>query len=158
MKPKYEFPNFTENKVVLAGRSFIQAWFLGAHMDMGGSSEKDGLALYPLQWILGESQSKGLVLEFEQLKPPWPGIDNPLRILFPEDENDGKGHDAWTFTTKNRVCVRMQDLRHVHQLQKYRGRYGVKVNSVEQFYWPRKTREIFFANEGLRGYCEWGGY
>ncbi len=156
MRPKYEFPKFSETKVVLSSRSFIQAWFVGAHMDMGGSSEKDGLALYPLQWILGESQSKGLVLEFEQLRSPWSGIDNPLRVVFPENENDGKGQDVWTCTTKTGVCVRMQDLRNFHQLQKYHGRYGIKINGREQFYWPRKGREIFSANGGLRGYCGWG--
>ena len=142
--------------MVLSRRSFIQAWFVGAHMDMGGSSEKDGLALYPLQWMLGEAQSKGLVLEFEQLKPPWNGIDDPLRVVFPQTEDDGKGHDMWTCTTKNGVCVRMQDLRKVHQLQKHHGRYGIKINSRQQFYWPRKVREIFNANEELRGYCGWG--
>ncbi|KAL8664470.1 MAG: hypothetical protein Q9202_003020 [Teloschistes flavicans] len=155
MRPKYEFPKFGETKVGLSRRSFIQAWFVGAHMDMGGSSEKDGLALYPLQWILGESQSKGLVLEFEQLKAPWSGIDDPLRVVFPESEYDGKGQDMWTCTTKNGVCVRMQDLRKVHQLQRYQGRYSIKINSREQSYWPRKARDIFNANEELRGYCGW---
>lgn len=156
MKPKCEFPRFDETKVVPSTRSFIQAWFIGAHMDMGGSSEKDGLALYPLQWILVESQSKGLVLEFERLRSSWSGIDSPLRVVFPENENDGKGHDVWTCTTKNGVCVRMQDLRNVHRLQKYHGRYGIKINSVEQFYWPRTNRKIFSASEELRGYCGWG--
>ena len=156
MKPKYEFPDFSETKVSLSKRSFIQAWFVGAHIDMGGSSEKDGLALYPLQWILGESQSKGLVLGFEQSRIPWSGIDNPLRVLFPENEGDGKGHDMWTGTTKNGVCVCMQDLRKVHQLAKYQGRYSVKINSRDKSMWPRKAREIFNANNDLRGYCGWG--
>ncbi|KAL9611274.1 MAG: hypothetical protein Q9167_004071 [Letrouitia subvulpina] len=134
------------------------AWFVGAHIDMGGSSEKDGFALYPLQWILGESQSKGLVLEFEELKPPWSGttgIDNPLRVIFPEDEEDGKGQDTWTCVTKNRVHVRMQDLRKVHGFKKYRDRYSIKLNSREQSYWPRKAREVFNSSEELRGYCGW---
>ncbi len=156
IRPKYEFPRFGETKVVLSSRNFVQVWFVGAHMDMGGSSAKDGLALYPLQWILGESPSKGLVLEFEQLRSPWSGIDNPLRIVFPDDENDGKGQDVWTCTTKNGVCVHMQDLRNVHQLQKHHGRYGIKINGHEQFYWPRKGREIFSANGELRDYCGWG--
>lgn len=123
---------------------------------MGGPSEKDGLALYPLQWILGESQSEGLVLEFEELKPPWSGIDNPLRVMYPKSEEDGKGQDMCTYATKNKVHVRMQDLRKVHNLQKYRDRYSIRVNSREQSYWPRKVREVFNADEGLRGYCGWG--
>ncbi|KAL9580058.1 MAG: hypothetical protein Q9203_006458, partial [Teloschistes exilis] len=155
MKPAYEFPKFGETKIALSKRSFVQAWFVGAHMDMGGSSAKDGLALYPLQRMLGESQSKGLVLEFEQLRAPWSGIDDPLRVVFPEDEYDGKRRYMWTCTTRNGVCVRMQDLRQVHQLQRYHGRYSIKINSREQSYWPRKAREIFNVMGELRGYCRW---
>ncbi|KAL8775566.1 MAG: hypothetical protein Q9209_000062 [Squamulea sp. 1 TL-2023] len=155
MKPNYEFPDFSGTKIGLLKRSFIQAWFVGAHIDMGGSSEKDGLALYPLQWMLIESQSQGLVLEFEQLKAPWSGIDNPLRVVFPESEKEGKGRNIETFTTKNGICVRMQDLRKVHKLPDYRGRYSININSRTQFYWQRKAREIFVAREELRGYCEW---
>ncbi|KAL9032121.1 MAG: hypothetical protein Q9180_006687 [Flavoplaca navasiana] len=72
MKPNYEYPDFGKTKIGLLKRSFIQSWFVGAHIDMGGSSPKDGLALYPLQWMLVESQSQGLVLEFEQLGSHWP--------------------------------------------------------------------------------------
>ena len=157
MRPKYEFPDLKKTKVTLPGRSFIQAWFVGAHIDMGGSAERDGLALYPLQWILDESQSKGLVLEFEQLEPPWSEIDDPLRVVFPQSEADGKGRDLWTCKMKNGVCVRMQDLRKVHRLQKYRGRYSVKVNSRDQYHWIKKPRKSF-SNKELRGYCGWGAW
>ncbi|KAK4211542.1 hypothetical protein QBC37DRAFT_446128 [Rhypophila decipiens] len=44
-------------------RSCIEAWFFGRHGNMGGSSADDGLALWPLQWILGEAESFGLVLD-----------------------------------------------------------------------------------------------
>ncbi|KAL8724974.1 MAG: hypothetical protein Q9166_007648 [cf. Caloplaca sp. 2 TL-2023] len=155
MKPKYEFPDFHKTKSSLSTRSFIQAWFVGAHIDIGGSSKRDGLALYPFQWILGEAQSKGLVLEFEKLQSSWSGIDDPLCVVFPKTEQDGKGYDMWTCTTKNGICVRMQDLRAVHRLPKYEGRYSIKINSRDQFYWPRKAREIFNADGELRGYCGW---
>ncbi|KAL8783816.1 MAG: hypothetical protein Q9213_004362 [Squamulea squamosa] len=155
MKPNYEFPDFSGTKTGLLKRSFIQAWFVGAHMDMGGSSERDGLALYPFQWMLVESQSQGLVLEFEQLKAPWSGIDNPLRVVFPVSEKEGKGRDIETFTTKNGICVHMQDLRKVHKLPDYQGRYSIKINTRTQFYWKRQAREIFSAGEELRGYCGW---
>jgi hypothetical protein len=45
-------------------RSFIQAWFLGAHADMGGASPHDGLSLYPLRWMLIEACKCGLVIDF----------------------------------------------------------------------------------------------
>jgi hypothetical protein len=42
----------------------IQAWFLGAHADMGGASPHDGLSLYPLRWMLIEACKCGLVIDF----------------------------------------------------------------------------------------------
>ncbi|KAI4252200.1 MAG: hypothetical protein L6R42_008072, partial [Xanthoria sp. 1 TBL-2021] len=49
MKPNYEFPDFSGTKIGLLKRSFVQAWFVGAHIDMGGSSQNGGPALYLLQ-------------------------------------------------------------------------------------------------------------
>ncbi|KAL8881229.1 MAG: hypothetical protein Q9192_007845 [Flavoplaca navasiana] len=154
MKPNYEYPDFSQN-IGLVKRSFVQSWFVGAHIDMGGSSQNDGLALYPLQWMLVESQSQGLLLEFEHLRHPWSGIDNPLRVVFPASEDDGKGRDIELFTTGNEICVQMQDLRKVHKLPAYRGRYTIKINSRNEIYWHREARKIFNVDEELRGYCGW---
>lgn len=41
--PEYEFPELDNGQQ--RTRSFLQAWFVGAHMDIGGSSPKDGLSL-----------------------------------------------------------------------------------------------------------------
>ncbi|KAL8758512.1 MAG: hypothetical protein Q9199_001424 [Rusavskia elegans] len=122
---------------------------------MGGSSQKDGLALYPMQWMLAESQSQGLALEFEQLKSPCSGIDNPLRVVFPVRKKEGKGREMETFTTKNGINVQLHDLRKVHALPQYQGRYSIKINSLTQFYWAREARKIFNADEELRGYSGW---
>lgn len=156
MKPNYESPDFSGTKIGLLKRSFVQAWFVGAHIDMGGSSQKDGLALYPLQRMLAESQSQGLALEFEQLQSPCSGIDNPLRVVSPVRKKEGKGRELETFTTKNGINVQLQDLRKVHALPQYQGRYSIKINSRTQFYWAREARKIFNADEELRGYCGWG--
>ena len=152
MKPNYEYPNFSQN-IGLVKRSFVQSWSVGAHIDMGGSSQNDRLALYPLQWMLVESQSQGLLLEFEQLRQPWSGIDNPLRVVFPASEDDGKGRDIELFTTENEISVQMQDLRKVHKLPAYRGRYIIRINSRNEIYWHREARKIYNADEELRGYC-----
>lgn len=53
MSPEHDFPQFVKNHQLLK-QTFVQAWFVGAHIDMGGSSAKDGLSLYPLQWMLIE--------------------------------------------------------------------------------------------------------
>ena len=85
MAPEYVFPDFGKTHNQQTDRSMIQAWFAGAHIDMGGSAQQDGLSLYPLQWILLESQDKGLVLQFSKVRGdlPWAKIDDPLKVVFP---------------------------------------------------------------------------
>ncbi|KAI9783460.1 MAG: hypothetical protein M1816_001384 [Peltula sp. TS41687] len=82
MSPEHLFPPF--ERTAPRNRSIFQAWFVGAHGDMGGSEAKDGLSLYPLQWMLLESRSKGLVLEFDASFSKRIKIDNPLDVVFPE--------------------------------------------------------------------------
>lgn len=82
------FPEFRGTKAHLSDRSFVQAWFMGAQIDIGGSAKKYGLSLYPLQWMLTESRGKGLVLEFSAapiIRNKGAKIDNPLHVAFPED-------------------------------------------------------------------------
>lgn len=157
MDPEYVFPTQGTPASELSERSIIQAWFVGAHLDMGGSAERDGLALYPLQWILDESESKGLVLEFSELNHDWAKIDDPLRVVFPSSKREGKGIEFWTFETENGVKVRMQDLHKVHECEAYKGRYSIKVNKRQGFYWRRQAREPFNGDTGvLKGYCQSG--
>ena len=157
MEPEYMFPSYGAPMTELSKRSIIEAWFVGAHFDMGGSAKKDGLALYPLQWILDESKSKGLVLEFSQVDHNWARIDDPLRVVFPRTEIDGQGLDAWTCKTENGVMVRMQDLHKVHESEVYKGRYNIRVNRGKDFRWPKQAREPFDNDTGmLKGYCPVG--
>lgn len=157
MDPEYVFPNHSALETKPSKHSMIQAWFVGAHIDMGGSAKKDRLALYSLQWILDESKSKGLVLAFSQLDHDWARIDDPLRVVFPISEGDVKGLNIWTFETENGVIVRMQDLHRVHECKAYKGRYSIKVNKRKEFYWPRQAREPFNNDTGMvKGYCEHG--
>lgn len=153
MDPEYAFPSYSTPPTELLERSIIQAWFVGAHLDMGGSAEKDGLALYPLQWILDESESKGLVLEFSELNHDWARIDDPLRVVFPSSKREGNSIEIWTFEIENGVKVRMQDLHKVHECEAYKGRYSIKVNKRQRFYWRRQAREPFNEDNGeLTGY------
>ena len=80
MTPEYTYPDVSR---IRGDRSIIQAWFAGAHIDMGGSAKKDGLSLYPLQWMLLESKMKGLDLEFSHDFDNRSRIDDPLRIRIP---------------------------------------------------------------------------
>ena len=156
MEPEYVFPSYGETKTKLLKRSIVQAWFLGAHLDMGGSAKNDGLALYPLQWMLSESRSKGLVLGFSQVANHLAKIDNPLKVVFPQDADNGKSSDPWTCTTKNGVKVSMQDLQQVHDSKDFKGRYVIKMNRRKEVYWRRETREPFDSGGNLRGFCSFG--
>lgn len=156
MEPEYVFPDFSHTKLQLSKRSIVQAWFIGAHIDMGGSAKRDGLSLYPLQWMLFESESKGLVLEFSRAFLDRTAIDDPLRVVRPEREEDGKGFDTCICTIENGVEVWMHDLHQVHELEKYRERYAIHLNRQKAELWPKKAREPFTANGTLRGYCSFG--
>lgn len=156
MTPEYLFPQFYKNQ--LLRRSFVQAWFLGAHIDMGGSAAKDGLALYPLQWILLESRSKGLVLEFDGSFQNRVSVDNPLNVVFPRHESHGKGADLWACKLKNFLLVQMQDLRKVHELHKYNQRYDIRLNRHHSLYWKREQRQPFTNDGELKGYCGYGSF
>lgn len=55
---------------------FVQAWFPGAHSDVGGGYEEFGLSDVALEWMLGEAYAHGLLLdEFSGARPlePDPG-------------------------------------------------------------------------------------
>lgn len=151
-KPEYYFPD----KRLPLGRSIVQAWFVGAHIDIGGSAAKDGLALYPLQWMLIESDKRGLQLQFDGSFDNRAKIDDPLKLVFPSDKNEGKGAAMSTFTTKNRLNTDMQDLRLVHELPVYGKRYAIHLNQAKHSLFTKESRAVFNDDCTLRGYCEYG--
>lgn len=152
--PEYYFPDY--KRLPLARRSIVQAWFVGAHIDIGGSAAKDGLALYPLQWMLIESRNKGLELEFDGSFGDRAKIDDPLKLVFPSYESEGKGVSMSTFTTQNDLKIDMQDIRRVHGLPRYGTRYAIHLNHSNR-QWMRKELRAAFNEDGtLKGYCEYG--
>lgn len=110
------YGNVTD-KDSINGRSLIQAWFVGAHADIGGGARDDGLSLYPLQWLLTESQHKGLIL---QHNPNTSLIEDPQALVFPTrklgvvlDEKSTTDM-IWEYVYANGIKVEMQDLRQSH--------------------------------------------
>jgi hypothetical protein len=150
--PEYIFPDFSGNKLRL--RSVVQAWFVGAHSDMGGGAARDGLSLYPLQWMLIESQSKGLVLEFDYNNKV--RIDNPLNVVFPKDQAHGMGAGPWSFKGRNDLVIQMEDMRKIHDLPRYHNRYKIHLNARKDWYWKREARRPFGKDGVLEGYCSFG--
>ncbi|KAK5121572.1 hypothetical protein LTR85_004744 [Meristemomyces frigidus] len=160
--PELILPDDTTLKQVHdTGRSFVQAWFAGAHIDMGGSAHEGGLSLYPLQWMLIECKKLGLLLEFSGNEPNCPVIDDPLSVVFPADQKSGMGAGTWSCTTANSLQVEMHDLRSIHTVQGLASWYGVKVNRDTNLIWRRCPRVPFKngthtddePNQMLRGYC-----
>ena len=72
---------------VTGNRSIIEAWFVGAHADIGGGAHDDGLSLYALQWMLLESSKLGLLLEHEPRKFKGRNlIEDPLKLTMLADK------------------------------------------------------------------------
>lgn len=167
MKPEAVYPARTIQGDPLLQRSFLQAWFIGAHIDMGGSAEMDGLALYPLQWMFLEVGALGLVLEFTGDFESRVNIDNPLEICFPPREEDGDIADPavrqerekkklWSCTSENKIETSMQDLRKCHESIEHNGRYQILLNRKKAVLWPKAARTPFSEDGELNGYCPYG--
>ncbi|MCJ1306944.1 hypothetical protein MMC25_000588 [Agyrium rufum] len=116
-------------------RSLIQAWFVGAHSDMGGGSAEDGLSLYPLQWMLIESRRIGLALEFLTEDSLASVFEDPIKLArvpalnpAPEAETGEKSkQEAWQFPYSNGIVVSMNDLRPSHNYGNLQGSPGTKL-------------------------------
>ncbi|KAK2035957.1 hypothetical protein LZ31DRAFT_636809 [Colletotrichum somersetense] len=103
--------------------SFLQAWFVGTHGDMGGGGVDDGLSLYPLQWMLNESRQLGLELEYNPRPQLKDLIQDPLKLSFPSpppfdmvaDPNQLAEPQSWTYRYSSGTDVVMYDLRRSHR-------------------------------------------
>lgn len=145
-KPKMIWPPLAKDNYRFKDRSCIQAWFVGTHIDMGGSAERDGLALYPLQWIMLESEALGLVFGFEGTFDDKAPLENPLQLVGME----GNTKPRWQCKTENGVVVQMRDIRQLHEER----RYALHLNNARgmRFILWRKP----FDGDSLGGYCNWG--
>ena len=144
--PELIFPD--KKQIDCNERTAVQAWFLGTHADMGAGNNQDGLSLYPLQWMLVESRNQGLHLEFRKLLRNSQIIDNPLKIVFPDNEK------VWNCKMQNGMVVEMYDLRMIHTSRDFALSYNVHINWPSRPM-PTKPREPF-ENETLRGYVDDG--
>ncbi|TGJ78556.1 hypothetical protein E0Z10_g10206 [Xylaria hypoxylon] len=136
-------------------RSFVQAWFIGTHTDIGGSARMDGLALYPLQWMMLESKAKGLIFKFEGNYGGRELLDNPLEIVGIE----GGKNNALFCITENKLVVEMRDIGQIHKEGGlYGNRYAVKLcRTTGVLANVKETRTPFddvLNGGGLKGYCK----
>ncbi|KAI0862785.1 hypothetical protein F4860DRAFT_522773 [Xylaria cubensis] len=154
MKIEGLWPSWGNRTSGLLRRSFIQAWFVGTHIDIGGSAPRDGLSLYPLQWIMLESKALGLVFKFEGGYGGRALLHNPLEVVGIDDSE----HSAWSCATENKLVVEMRDICRIHEKGNLYGkRYRVQLNPAKGFLARfQKIRTPFdnvSAGGGLKGYC-----
>jgi len=160
-RPETVYPNLSNRASGLIKRSIVQAWFVGAHMDMGGSNEHDGLALYPLQWMLIEAQNLGLCLGFDGNYGGRSKLSNPLHIVGLEPRVEGRDEETnppWSCKVQNGVTVTMHDMRSVHDpTGKHGERYQIRTHQKRATGWPKSARRPFAFSDGvweLIGYCK----
>ena len=104
--------------------------------------------------MLTEGKGKGLVLEFDGSLDERAKIDDPLELVFPSDDDLGKGVDMSSFQIKNNLNVHMQDLRKVHKLSRYGERYAIHLGRSKLG--MTKYRTLFDRDGSLKGYCNDG--
>ena len=106
--------------------------------------------------MLIESQSKGLVLEFDGSFNHRANIDNLLRVALPTDQNSDEKGVLWSSKVKNGCNIQMADLGKIHSDSPYGTRYGIHLNRNNNFWLRKKDRRPFIENGKLQGYCEFG--
>ena len=100
-------------------RSYQEAWFLGSHSDIGGAREKDGLTLYPLQWILSEAVHFGLELHHDDPKPPLNNIEATTKLVFLKTSHEGLGDFPEKIRLANGIIVPLWDMFCYHIQARY---------------------------------------
>lgn len=139
------------------GRSFVQAWFIGSHADMGGASPKAGLGLYPLQWMLLEAETCGLSSRFEGSSSNQQRSGGRLRdclaTILPEKAYN-KDSIKSTFTASNGIMATMYDLRQLHDQPEFRTQYGVSLTARHGSIRAKRARIPFDMDGNLHGFCD----
>lgn len=143
------------------GRSFVQAWFVGSHQDLGGGNFEDGLSLYPLQWILIDSVRSGLVLQSQEDSPRPVSKQTSLILAFPQYAGglprlDQSEEIEWQMLHSNGIQVSFFDLQSLHGTSSDTDQaHSVQINSSTPLYnHPPKV----FGSKGLIGWNDGGKY
>lgn len=101
-------PDLWKSDANSADSSYLEAWFFGYHHDIGGGDAVQGLALWPLQWILNAAIENGLVLD--------PTVE-PYDVLFSGKDN--------VIETPHDIAMKMYDMIRHHTTTKL---WGLRLN------------------------------
>ncbi|KIV98906.1 hypothetical protein, variant [Verruconis gallopava] len=130
----------------MKGRSFVQAWFMGSHRDMGGGGERDGLSLYPYQWMILESINSGLVIQPDSK-------DRVLELAFPQFTGSlpnlgGEEKIEWRLRYANGLETTLFDLQSLHTDTKSDPSHSVRLAQNSRLFhsqrkiWNNSTKEL----------------
>ena len=130
--------------------SVIEAWFLGAHGDLGGGNSQDGIALYPAQWLLAEAEQLGLALDFSPITytsavfQDQSVVKSPLELMFPTLKSlETEEEYPQKIKLLNGISVPLWDMRSVHMQQGF----GLNINyHANQWLYQTAEREIFLQD------------
>ena len=125
-----------------SGRSCVEAWFMGGHGNIGGAQACDGLALWPLQYLLSEAQHLGLVLGFQMHERA--RINNPLDYSMPAETQ------PYDIPIKGGPDLKMWDI-----TPKFVDNLAPLVYLSQAAYDSVSDREIPALQAASQGYCKW---
>ena len=121
-------PSYWKSDSGSSDRSYLEAWFFGHHHDIGGGDDIQGLALWPLQWILHASMDYGLVLD---------STIKPYDVLFTGADN--------VVETPHEIALRMFDMIRHHKNPK--GMWGLKLNKPSSLTLPEPRAYFQFTTK-----------
>ena len=152
LAPQAIFPDeFYRVNLSESMRSFVQAYFMGDHADLGGAAVKAGLGLYPLQWMAMEASNCGL--SFTTPNSSSTSHKSLLSSVLPTAS--GGGEAAWCFTSANGIKTHMRDVRGLHSPSDSRNGTALRLISKYGSIRQKRQREIFTSVGYLRGFCDW---
>ena len=152
LAPQAIFPDeFYRMNLTESMRSFVQAYFMGDHADLGGVAKKSGLGLYPLQWVAIEASNCGL--SFTPLTSQSTSRKSLLSSVLPAASDGGEA--AWCFTSANGIKTHMRDIRGLHSINDSHNDTALRLISKYGSIRQKRQREIFTSNGYLWGYCDW---
>ncbi|KAI7716251.1 hypothetical protein KC353_g5518 [Hortaea werneckii] len=152
LAPQAIFPDeFYRMNLTESMRSFVQAYFMGDHADLGGVAKRSGLGLYPLQWMAIEASNCGL--SFTPLTSQSTSHESLLSSVLPLASDGGEA--AWCFTAANGIKTHIRDIRGLHSASDSRNDTALRLISKYGSIRQKRQREIFTSNGYLGGYCDW---
>ncbi|KAF3183076.1 hypothetical protein TWF225_006239 [Orbilia oligospora] len=116
-----------------------EAWFFGNRKDLDGTHSKNGLSLWPLQWLLSEGRTKGLVLNLDFSPEESTGAEN-LNVA----EKSLLEGDQYPFWFSNGVGLNIWDISSVFSVEKHQLEFEESwIASVNPF---SSRRQVFNDN------------